>query len=85
MKATKADAGQNEQMMRILQRLHDQDNEQHTDEGSSSHGGGSDDEEMDTTAAMAGFDALLAQSAEFQRLVERVSKVVGLTATSTEP
>ena len=87
MKATRADAEQKQQMMRILKRLHEQggleDQQQHRPDGSSSSSSeagseegseaGSEDEEGPAAAAAAGLDKWLAQSPEFQQLLQRVS------------
>jgi hypothetical protein len=82
MKATRADAQQTQQMMHILQRLHQQaaldpqQQQQHGSRGSSEASSeddsevGSEDEEV--PAAAAGLDKWLAQSPEFQQLLQRV-------------
>jgi hypothetical protein len=84
MKATRADAQQTQQMMRILQRMHQQgDLEQQQHGGSSGSGSeldsedGSDDE-AGTAAAAAGLDKWLAESPEFQQLLRRVSITLDL-------
>ncbi|WIA28614.1 hypothetical protein OEZ86_011153 [Tetradesmus obliquus] len=87
MKATRADAEQTQQMMRILKRLHEQggleDQPHHRPHGggsSSSEAGsedgseaGSEDEEGPAAAAAAGLDKWLAQSPEFQQLLQQAA------------
>jgi hypothetical protein len=93
MKATRADAAQTQQMMRILQRMHEQadlDQQQQQQHGDGSSTGSSDagseegseaEDEGEAAAAAAGLDRWLAQSPEFQQLLQRVRRLDGHAGT----
>jgi hypothetical protein len=86
MKATRADAAQTQQMMRILQRMHVQGSQeqQQQQHGNGSSAGSSDagsedgsetEDDGEAAAAAAGLDRWLAQSPEFQQLLQRVRRL----------